>query len=272
MFGISIDDSRRIIQAIHAHYRLDLSGYLINSFRFRISKILDKHHIKNIEQLIDRLLEDETYFDEFLYEISAGSTEMFRDPPMWLSLSIQFLPDLFKRKGTPVFWFPRCVSGDELFSLLILLKEIDALKDCQIFVSTLSFKSLYLIKNGELHRSKLTISQDNYLDAGGKNEFNSYFKEKNKLILLNSSLIKGVQFKRQDHNLTGMKEEADVIFIRNQLLNYNSLLKEKLLDFFTQKLSQGGLLILGQKETIQTKNISNNFIPIHHEEAIYQKK
>ena len=131
MLTINPADTRKLIQSVRSNYNLDLSEFGFNLLRYRLSQYLDRHLIKDTENLINHLNEDETYIDEFLSGISAGSSELFRDPGMWKNLRSDIIHRLFSAFRQPVFWLPKSVSGHDAFSLLILLVEEGFLNECQ---------------------------------------------------------------------------------------------------------------------------------------------
>lgn len=272
MFGISIEETDNLIKAIYNHYQLDLSGYTLNHLRFRIRKVLDRYYLKKTGILINRLIDDEVFFDEFLFDISTASTEMFRDPDMWMILRNSILLSIAEKPDPLRIWLPRCVAGDELFSTVILLDEARMMKRSVIHASTLSFRSQDIIRSGIFTKDKLEISKNNYQSSGGKKNFYSYFQSKKNLIERKTSLIKNVRFKKQSHELRSAPDSIDLILFRNQLLSFKQELKNKILNRVTGGLKEGGYLILGGMESLTECDISNQFKLAFEKEKIYIKK
>lgn len=272
MFGISIEETDNLVKAIDTRYQLDLSGYTLNHLRFRIRKVLDKHYLKTTGILITMLLDSEIFFDEFLFDISASSTEMFRDPDMWLILRNSILPSIAEKSDPLIIWLPRCVSGDELFSMVILLDEAGLMNKSVIHASTQCFRSLDIIRSGIFSKDKLEISKENYRSSGGEENFYSYFQSNKNLIKHKTTLVKNVRFTKQSHELMSIPERIDLILLRNQLLSFKQELKNKILNNITLGLEEGGYLVIGNMESLSECDISYQFKPAFEKEKIYIKK
>ena len=269
MLTITPADTRKLIQSVRSDYNLDLSDIGFNLLRYRISQYLEKHLIKDAENLITRLLEDETCMDEFLSGISAGSSELFRDPGMWKNLRVQIIPQLFTAFRQPVFWLPKSVSGHDAFSLLILLTEEKFINQCQIYSSTSNFVDLKHLQAGTLEKNLMNLSRENYLNTGGKKNLEDFFDRMGDHI--KSSLIRKIKFTRHNNMLNDSPEQAHLIMIRNQLLNYTQPIKNHILDNLAEMIPAGGILVLGVKELIEDDRITRKFERPVADESIYRK-
>src|SRR5512145_1850023 len=146
MAEIGIVETKNIIKIINDKYNIDFADYALTSFKRRIERIMDSYNFKYPEFLLNKLQDDPGFFDLFIHEISVPSSEMFRDPSLWRILREETIPGLLNEiTQTLKIWLPNSVSGDELFSLCILLKEMGLLEKVQITVSAISDKSLELI-------------------------------------------------------------------------------------------------------------------------------
>ncbi len=269
MLTINPPDTRKFIQSVRSNYNLDLSEIGFNLLRYRISKYLEKHLIKDAESLIARLLENETSIEEFLSGISAGSSELFRDPGMWKYLRMQIIPQLFTSFSRPLFWIPRSVSGHDAFSLLILLAEENFINRCQIYSSTSNFVDLEHLKAGILDKNFIKLSSENYLNGGGKKSLKDFFNPGRNCI--KSSLTRKIKFTRHFNLLHDSPEQAHFIMIRNQLLNFTQPIKNHILNNLAGILPAGGILVLGVKEQIEDYTVSRKFKRPAEEEGIYRK-
>lgn len=273
MAEIGIVETKNIIATINDKYNVDFSDYALTSFKRRIERVMDNYNFKYHDLLINRLTEDPKFLDTFIYETSVPSSEMFRDPSLWRLLRDEILPSLVRDNSQPFkIWLPNSVSGDELFSLAILLHEMDLLGKVQIFVSTLSDQSLELIKSGIISSSKLEISTDNYVRANGKGFFSDYFREEGSAIIRNTDLIRGVTFLKQDILLESFPQGIKLVFYRNKMIYFNQVLQWKVLKNISQAMLQGGLFIIGTKETLSNIYTNTDFALISDNESIYRKK
>lgn len=273
MAEIGIVETKNIIATINDKYNIDFSDYALTSFKRRIERLMDNYNFKYHDLLINRLVEDPGFLDTFIYEAAVPSSEMFRDPSLWRLLRDEILPGLVRENSQPLkIWLPNSVSGDELFSLVILLEEMNLLGKVQIYVSTLSNRSLELIKTGIISPSKLEISTDNYVRANGRGLFSDYFTEEGNVIIRNTALIKNVTFLKQDITLSSFPQGIRLVFFRNKMIYFNQVLQWKVLKNISSAMVQGGLFLIGTKETLSNIYTNTDFSLISDNESIYRKK
>jgi chemotaxis protein methyltransferase CheR len=273
MAEIGIVETKNIIATINDKYHIDFSDYALTSFKRRIERVMDNYNFKYHDLLINRLVDDPRFLDTFIYETSVPSSEMFRDPSLWRLLRDEILPALVRENSQPLkIWLPNSVSGDELFSLAIVLHEMDLLGKVQIFVSVLSDRCLEIIKAGIISPSKLEISTDNYVRANGKGLFSNYFAEEGNMTIRKTDLIKDVTFLKQDITLSSIPQGIKLVFYRNKMIYFNQVLQWKVLKNISQAMVQGGLFIIGTKETLSNIYTNTDFTLISDNESIYRKK
>lgn len=273
MLEVGIVETRNIIKAIAEKYHYDFSDYALTSFKQRLERIIELNNIKYIDFLIDKLLEDAKFFEKVLNDLEVPSTEMFRDPSLWRILRDDLIPSLMKETGNGFkVWLPNSVSGDELFSLCILLDEMEILDKIQIVVSALSSKSIETIKSGLLLNNKLEISTDNYKRANGKDELSKYYTIKNGDLIRAGSLLKNVTFVKQDIFLEPVPQGVKLTFFRNKMIYYNQTLQSRILKMFYQNLSVGSYLIIGTKESLSTFYGTHEYSLVNSSESIYKHK
>lgn len=273
MLEIGIVETRNIIKTILEKYNYDFSDYSLTSFKRRLEKIMDQQNLKNVDQLITKLRDNNSYFEQFLDELATPSTEMFRDPSLWRILRDELLPSLIRDSGSNLkIWLPNSVSGDELFSLLIILYELNQLDKVQIYVSSLSARSIDTIRSGLMLAGKIDLSTDNYIRANGIDVFPKYYKTENNTIYRDTSLIKNVIFSRQNMSLDPPVQGIKLVLFRNKMIYYNQTLQSKVLRQLFSFLVPNGFLIVGTKESINTFYGNNEFSLINSSESIYKRK
>jgi chemotaxis protein methyltransferase CheR len=273
MTELGIVEIREIIRIIKSLYNYDFSNYALTSFKQRIERLMTLYFIVSAEGLIRKLEEDAGFFDIFLYEISVPSTEMFRDPSLWRWLREEYFPShLEKNVSKFKIWLPACVSGAELYSLVILLTEAGLLEKVQITASSISDKSIGIIKEGSYDMKKVEVSQENYKRFNGSKELLTYYKPGRDCIIRNASLIDNVEFNKLNINFDNAPQNIKLILFRNSLIYYNPTQQDKILQVLHESLSVSGHLVLGIRERIT--GISNNieFENINKAESVYRKK
>lgn len=272
MTELGIVDIREIIKNIAGKYDYDFSEYALTSFKHRLEKLMIKNNLSSVDGLIKKLKNNKGFFDIFLHEISVPSTEMFRDPSLWRWLRDELFINISdKNLGRLKIWFPNSVSGGELYSMAILLKEMDILDKVQIISSSISNKSLEYIKEGRYDLKKIEVSAENYIRFKGESNFLNYYRLDRYYAFRDTSLIKNIEFNKQSINFDNSPMNIKLILFRNSLIYFNPSLQEKILRNMYENLSATGYLILGIKERIKNLDTNKTFEPVNELEGIYKK-
>ncbi len=274
MVELGIVDIREIIRLVIKHYDFDLSNFSLTSLKYRLEHIIAKNNLNNTESLFRKLVDQPEFFDTFLNQLSIPSSEMFRDPSLWRWLRESYFPNL-EEKHLMNFkiWLPYCVSGGELFSLAILLKEINLLNRVKIFASSFSNKSIEDIKSGIYPFKKGEISIENYKRFYGDSDLTDYFKREKYNVVRDTSLIKNVEFIKDDINFNKAPMNIKLILMRNVFIYFNPNYQEKVLRKIHESLSAYGNLIIGLKEIISTNNSAKDlFDAVELNESVYKRK
>jgi chemotaxis protein methyltransferase CheR len=269
-FELGVVDYRNIIRVIKDAYDYDFSDYSLTSLKRRLEILIQVYNLKNADNLIEKIKEDKTFFQVFLQEISIGSTEMFRDPSFWRYLRDDILPQIIKENYKSKIWFPSCVAGDELYSFCIILKENGWTEKFEIISSCLNDKIIDSVKSGKFKGIKFEASLDNYIRYQGTKEFSDYCVLNGEQASRDTSLIKNVNFIKQNINFDSSPQEIKLILCRNQLIYFTQSLQDRVLKILYDCLSLSGYLALGIKEQVGLIS-SKYFRMINETESIYKK-
>ncbi len=273
MTEIGIIDIRELIKAVKSKYGYDFSDFALTSFKHKLEKIIIKNNLSNVGSLIKKVNNNPEFFDIFLHEISVPSTEMFRDPSLWRWLRDEFFTKASEKTLSRFrIWVANSVSGGELYSLAILLKEIDILHKVQIISSSYSNKSIEYIKKGRYDLKKIELSLENYKRFQGTKDFSNYYRLDRYYAFRDPSLIKNVEFKKQNINFDNSPTNVKLILFRNSLIYVNPSLQERTLQSMYEKLSAAGLLIVGTREIVKLPNNDNAFEAANKSEGVFKKK
>lgn len=266
-FEIKVEE---LIQDIHTTYGYDFSGYARASVYRRIKRFLHNKHLNSLDELREELFSDSYFFEGFLQEITVNVTEMFRDPTFYLSLRTNVLPILSTYPFIKI-WDAGCSTGEELFSLAILLKEEGLLERTRIYATDINQKVLKQAKEGIFPASNIAAYTSGYYAAGGKKEFSSYYLSNYGSLKFDSTLIRNVVF--YPHNLAtdSSFNEFHLIVCRNVLIYFNRALQERVFSLFDESLVGLGYLGLGKKETLAMSRFSKNYIFVDKSNRIYRK-
>ncbi|MGJ3235059.1 CheR family methyltransferase [Marivirga sp.] len=268
---IEISDLRRITELVKEQYKYDFTNYAMSSFRRRILRIMELYKFGSADLLIKRLKDDRSFFDEFIAEITVNVTEMFRDPPFWRELRDNVIPNILLNHNTISIWHAGCSSGEEVFSMAILLKEMGILDKAKIIATDIDKIILEKAKKGHYSMKNMELNEKNYIRFEGKNNFKDYFKEENGKAVMDKSLIQNVSFREHDLVQGVVFNKFDLILCRNVMIYFNQNLQNEVLKKHHESLFKYGYLVIGSKESLIWCEIANKFIVVNNEEKIYKK-
>ena len=273
MYEIGIVDTRNVIRTVKETYGYDFTDFAITAFRRRLDNVINNQKLRDADSLIARLQNDKPFFDEFLSDVSVDTTEMFRDPSVWRHLRDSIIPELVKGPTRPKIWVAGWDSGEELYSLAIILKELNLLNQVQIFASYFSEAKFLKTKSGEIEPKQAEVNEANYERLIGNTSLASYFVQKNGNLVLDPSLIQGVSFIKQNTIFDNSPSGIRLILFRNQMIYYNQGLCDKIARTMANSLVPGGYFLLGIKETLELSGAgASAFSLVDDQEMVYKKK
>lgn len=260
-----------LIEAVREKYGYDFSGYSRASLRRRIKKTLIESHSASISGMIHRIIYEKEFFDRLLLDLSVNVTEMFRDPVFFKAIKEKVLPVLSKQSSIKI-WHAGCSTGEEVYSMAILLKEAGIYNKCQIFATDFNEIVLAKAKQGIFPISNLRESTKNYQKSGGTGSFTDWYTAKYDFAMVISALQKNILF--ADHNLVtdGVFSEVDLVICRNVLIYFDRPLQNRVFRLFSDSLSARGFLAIGSKESIHFSEITDEFEQFSPAQKIFRKK
>jgi len=267
---LGLTEFRSIISAINRTYRIDFNDYALTSIKRRFEKVYTYYNFKEIDDLILKIENDTNFFEQFLFDISIEETEMFRDPPMWLDLKENILPK-FQSDSDIKIWVPDITSGDELYSLLVLLKEARMLENTQVYATSFCSKNIEQIKTGIIDIKKIETNTSNYRRLRSDFQLSRYIDVEEKRAIFDVNLFKIVTFIKQDIFRDKQPSAFKLILFRNKMLYYNQQLQTKALDIMFNCLLPGGYFITGINENIDGYGFHDKLTLINQTENIYKK-
>lgn len=268
---IGIIDTKKIISLLNEYHNYDFSNYSLTTFKRRILKVANQLNYTSLSDFISKL-DSKLLFTKIIDEITIDTTEMFRDPPIWRELRDKYLPELYKNREMKI-WFPEISSGDEIFSLAIVLKETGMLDNSRIIATGMSEKKIELVKKGGLYDiKKIETGEANYRRYSDQFQLSNYYTIQNNKIQLNNDLIKGVEFKR--HSILNEKPPGSyrIVIYRNKMIYFNQSLQDTIAIKIVDSIMPGGLLLIGNKETLENTSIVKKVSLLNQEEKIYKKR
>lgn len=251
-------DLEILINDVFETYGYDFGGYSMASFRRRVERIYQLGGYSHFSEFLQRLKSDPQYFRKTVEEITVNVTEMFRDPHFYRFVRTEILPLL----GTKPFirvWHAGCSTGEEVYSMAILLKEANLLHKSIIYATDLSPHVIETAKKGMFPIRMMQQYSENYINSGGKSDFSTYYIANYGFAKFSDELSQRMVYSQ--HNLVSDRSfnEFDLILCRNVLIYFDKELQEKALHLFDESLTPLGFLALGTKETIKFSPIAARF-------------
>jgi chemotaxis protein methyltransferase CheR len=258
-----------ILETIYCKYGYDFRNYSKAHLKRRILGRFVKEGFANLSEMQHMLLKNADFFHTLLVDLSLNVTEMFRDPIFFYSVRENVIP-MLKTYPFLKIWHAGCSTGEEVYSMAILLKEENLLDKCLIYAT--DFNQIVLDKAAQAIYpiNKIKEYTDNYNKTNAKASFSDYFTVKYDAALLENNLKKNIIF--SDHNLVtdGVFGEMNMIVCRNVLIYFNHNLQNRVFKLFYESLLAGGILCLGTKETMIFSEYNGKFKQISNQN-IYKK-
>ena len=261
---------RLLMEAIYLKYSYDFRDYSGASQKRRVHHAMHQMDCAGMSQLQARVLHDPDAFMQLLQYLTIPTSEMFRDPGYFLALREQVIPHLHTYPSLKI-WIAGCSTGEEVYSMAIMLKEEGLLERSIIYATDINPHSLDKAKKGVFALERMRAYADSYRLAGGKRAFSDYFTAAYGHALFDRSLIDNVSF--ADHSLAtdSVFSETQLVCCRNVLIYFNRKLQERALGLFHESLCHRGFLGLGSKETIDFSAYAGAFQALARAERIYRK-
>jgi len=222
-YKIRDDEVEMLLRDIHKHYGYDFLNYSKASVKRRFNRLIDFDNLLSFAELRYKVMNDETYFARFIEELTVNVTEMFRDPTFYLALKEKVFPQLATYPHIKI-WHAGCSTGEEVYSMAILLKEEGLLKKTLIYATDLNPSVLESAKSGIFPLQQMQLNTENYIEANGKKSFSDYYIAKYDNALFDASLKKNMVF--SVHNLVTDQSfnEFNLIVCRNVLIYFSFVL------------------------------------------------
>lgn len=262
---------RLLVEAIFLRYGQDFRDYAQASLKRRVLQAQQRMGAASISALQERVLHDADGFAELLQYLTVPVSEMFRDPAYFLALRRHVVPVLRTYPSIKV-WVAGCSTGEEPYSLAILLKEEGLLDRTILYATDINHASLEKARRGIFALDHMQAFTRNYQRAGGMRSFSDYYTAAYGGALFDRALRDSITF--ADHSLAtdAVFSETQLVSCRNVLIYFNRKLQDRALGLFHESLSHRGFLGLGSKETLDFSGYARRYEPVSRPDRIYRKR
>jgi chemotaxis protein methyltransferase CheR len=260
-----------LVEGLFLKYGYDFRNYSKAHIKRRVLRRLSISGLASISEMLYKALYDRSFFEILLLDFSINVTEMFRDPNFYRALRREVIP-ILKTYPFVKIWHAGCATGEEVYSMAILLKEEGLYDRCQIYATDFNEVVLEKAKEGIYPIESIKEYTYNYQQAGGTTSFSDYYMAKYNSVIVDPSLKEKIIF--ADHNLVtdGIFGEMNIILCRNVLIYFNKELQNRVISLFHESLCHGGILCLGSKESLRFSSCEEKFKAIDLKQRVFQKK
>ena len=259
-----------LLHKVASRYGYDFSDYARASLHRRIDLFFTKNKQSSFALMQERLMQDPVFFMNFVEQITVNVTEMFRDAAFYKMLREHVLPVLATYPFIRI-WHAGCSTGEEVFSLAILLKEANLLHKSLLYATDINQAVLAKAKTGIFPIAAMQQNSDNYIRSGGREDFSSYYQASYNNAKFDETLLEKMIF--SPHNLVADASfnEFQLILCRNVLIYFNRDLQGKVLQLFDKSLDSLGFLALGSKESLKFSPIAGYYKQVVYNEKVWRR-
>ncbi|MFE8698545.1 CheR family methyltransferase [Cytobacillus sp. FJAT-53684] len=259
-----------LLQGLYEWCGYDFRNYAYNSIRRRIWHRVYAEQLTSITGLLEKVLHDTECLKRLIADFSINVTEMFRDPMFFFHFREKVVPILRTYPSIRI-WHAGCSTGEEVYSMAILLHEEGLYEKTKIYATDLNPDVLKAAKSGLYSLESMRKYTSNYIQSGGKSAFSDYYCVRDNYVKFNSHLTKNVVFAQ--HNLVTDRSfnEFHVIFCRNVLIYFDKPLQKRVHELFYESLGLFGFLGLGDTETVNNMDQDGSYEVIAAGQKLYRK-
>ena len=260
-----------LLEGVYRHWGADFRNYARASLRRRISNMLQAEGLPTVSALQARVLHDPDAYSRLLGHLSVNVTTMFRDPSFFQALREKVIPHLFSVPFVRI-WHAGCSTGEEVYSLAILLQEEGLYDRCRIYATDMNQTVLEKAKAGIYPLDQMQEFTANYTRAGAKRPFSDYYTAQYDSAIFRQSLRKNIVFAQHNLAIDGSFNEFNLILCRNVMIYFNQELQGRVHQLLYQSLRRFGVLALGRRETMRHTVREADYDVVDEDERLYRKR
>jgi chemotaxis protein methyltransferase CheR len=259
-----------LLEGLYRAYGFDFREYSRSSLKRRILELMRAENVGTVSAFQDKILHDTGSLERLLLGLSVHATAMFRDPSFYVTFRRKVVP-LLRTYPTVQIWIAGCSTGEEVYSLAILLQEERLYERCRIYATDISQAVLRKARDGIFPLSSMREYTNNYHQSGGAHEFSDYYTAQYDSVIFSSALKRNLVF--SEHNLAtdGSFNEFQVILCRNVMIYFNKDLQARVHNLLYESLSMFGVFGLGNKESLKFTPRASFYEHLNDHDKLYRK-
>jgi chemotaxis protein methyltransferase CheR len=259
-----------LLEEIYSYWGYDFRNYAFSSLKRRIQSFIYAEELLNISQLQKRILSDKYCLKRFLLNVTVNFTSMFRDPSFYIAFSNEVIPRLRTYPFIRI-WHAGCSTGEEVYSMAILLTEAGLYQRCRIYATDLNEQVLQKAKSGIFPLKFMQNYTRLYIQTGGKNSFSEYYTAAYGNAIFSTYLRENIIFAQHNLVMDSSFNEFNVIICRNVLIYFNQTLQNHVHKLFYHSLCSFGILGLGKQESIRFTPYEQEYQELVKREKLYRR-
>jgi chemotaxis protein methyltransferase CheR len=258
-----------LLEAVYRRYGYDFRNYARSTLRRRVANMVQQERLPTISALQERVLRDPAVLERLTWHIAVNATSMFRDPDLFAALRRVLVPRL---KALPFFriWHAGCATGEEVYSMAILLTEEGLYDRARIYATDMSAAALEQARTGIFPLALMQEFTENYLRSGGAMPFSSYYSARYESAIFRRELRRNVHFAQHNLVIDRSFNEFHVILCRNVLIYFDDELQRRVHALLEGSLTSDGVLVLGRSEALP-KSVRGNYVELAPRERLFQR-
>jgi chemotaxis protein methyltransferase CheR len=259
-----------LLEAVYRRYGFDFRDYAHPSIRRRVWSQVQAEGLEHVSELQGKLLHERDCVERFLRAVTVNVTSMFRDPCFYCAFRAQVVP-LLRDYSFLRIWHAGCSTGEEVYSLAILLHEEGLYPKCRVYATDMNEAVLARAKEGIFPLAHLQEYTGNYLKAGGKASFSEYYTAKYGNVIFQRALNANVVFAQHNLVTDSSFNEFHVILCRNVMIYFNHALAGRVHRLVYESLMMSGFLALGNRESVKFTPYETCYEELDSHEQIYRR-
>jgi chemotaxis protein methyltransferase CheR len=259
-----------LLEAIYQRWGYDFRDYALVSLKRRVQRLVAMDGFSSVSALQEHVLRDPACMQRFLDEVIVCVTSMFRDPGFYKAFR-QIAVPLLKQQPSFRIWHAGCSSGEEVYSMAILLYEEGLLDRALIYATDLNRALLDVASQGVYTLEKMKKYTEAYQEAGHFEAFSKYYQARHGHAVMRADLSRHIVWAQHNLVTDASFNEFHLILCRNVLIYFNPRLQERVCGLLHDSLAPNGILVLGREESLQLMPQESSYVTLHGREKIYQK-
>lgn len=259
-----------LLTGLAERYGYDFRNYARASLMRRIRRAMVSEGAASLSALQHKLLHDEHAAMRFVAAVSVHTTSMFRDPDVYRALRNDVVP-LLRTYPFVRIWHAGCSSGEEVYSLAIVLEEEGIYDRCRVYATDLSDTILDRARQGVFSLRSMREHTQAYQRAGGQQDFSSYYVADSENARFRKALRRQLVFSQHNLVCDSAFNEFQLIVCRNVLLYFDQTLRHRTLELFRASLVNFGVLVIGKKESLRFTPHADTYQELRDGTRIYRR-